>query len=299
MWVGDDLLELTNGQFDTLWSMEGQIDTFLTGTSQTAVFAVQIAAVVIGLLVAFLGLKLIRVLSAVAGLAVGAGIGTAAAFGLHFSGTMIPVAILVCAVVVAILSAGIRKLGVFFVVFLYTAGIVISFRIPQIIVLLAVCAVLSLLMAVLSLIFTDPIVVVITGLSGGLSAGVSAAALAGIGGNIWIGYGIGAVLALIGIWTQFMMQSRKIGKKEKVYARQMKDQVSRESEVEKARKILEEDDEEDEEDESKAIKSKKKSKVGRKSKAGGKTADKGSKTGKNGDMNEEDDDDIMIIDEEL
>ena len=289
MWVGDNLLEIVNGQFNTFLSMDGQLDTFLTWTSQM-VFAVQIATVIIGLLIAFLGLKLIRVLSAIAGLAVGAGIGTAAAFGFHFSGSMIPVTILVCAVVVAVLSVVVRKVGVFFVVILYTAGIVTAFQIPQIIVWLIVCAVISLLMAILSLIWTDPVVVVITGISGGLSAGISAAALIGMSGSVWIGYGIGAVLAIIGIWTQFMMQSRKIGKKEKVYARQMRDQVSRESEVEKARRILEEDEEEDEEAVKKAAKSKKKVKSGKRTKNSG-------KADRNADADE--DDDITIINEEL
>ena len=90
------------------------------------------------------------------------------------------------------------------------------------------------------------VVVVVTGISGGLSAGTAAAALIGISGNIWAGYGISALAALVGIWVQFMMQSRKIGKNERVYAQRMKGQVSRESEVEKARKILEEEDEEEE-----------------------------------------------------
>ena len=68
--------------------------------------------------------------------------------------------------------------------------------------------------------------------------------------NWWIGYVISAVLALIGIWIQFMVQSRKIGKKEKVYSRQIRKEVSRESEVERARQILDEDgeDEDDEDD---------------------------------------------------
>ena len=207
MWIGDNLLEMTNGQIDSLLSMNGQLETFLAWTSQM-VFIVRIVAVVIGLIVCFLGLKLIRVLSAIAGLAVGAGIGTAVVFGFQFSGTMIPVTILVCAVMVAVFAAAVRKLGVFLVVFLYTAGIVMSLRIPQIIILLAVCGGAALLMSVLSLIWTDPIVVIITGISGALSAGISAAALLFAGGNIWLGYGVGAVLALIGIWTQFMVQSR-------------------------------------------------------------------------------------------
>lgn len=290
MWIGDNLLEMTNGQIDSLLSMNGQLETFLAWTSQM-VFIVRIVAVVIGLIVCFLGLKLIRVLSAIAGLAVGAGIGTAVVFGFQFSGTMIPVTILVCAVMVAVFAAAVRKLGVFLVVFLYTAGIVMSLRIPQIIILLAVCGGAALLMSVLSLIWTDPIVVIITGISGALSAGISAAALLFVGGNIWLGYGVGAVLALIGIWTQFMVQSRKIGKKEKVYARQMRDQVSRESEVEKARRILEEEEDDDESGSRKTrgVKKSKKSKTTQKTSA----RDTGS------DDMEEEDDDITIINEEL
>ncbi|MCI9620925.1 MAG: hypothetical protein HFG85_13410 [Dorea sp.] len=281
---------MTNGQIDSLLSMNGQLETFLAWTSQM-VFIVRIVAVVIGLIVCFLGLKLIRVLSAIAGLAVGAGIGTAVVFGFQFSGTMIPVTILVCAVMVAVFAAAVRKLGVFLVVFLYTAGIVMSLRIPQIIILLAVCGGAALLMSVLSLIWTDPIVVIITGISGALSAGISAAALLFAGGNIWLGYGVGAVLALIGIWTQFMVQSRKIGKKEKVYARQMRDQVSRESEVEKARRILEEE-EDDDESGSRKIRGVKKSKKS-------KTTQKTSARDTGSDDMEEEDDDITIINEEL
>ncbi len=70
------------------------------------------------------------------------------------------------------------------------------------------------------------------------------------------------------------MQSRKIGKKEEVYSRQMREQVSMESEVEKARKILEDEDEEEDDDNA------------------------GRKRGRGKDE-EEDDDDITIISEEL
>ena len=59
---------------------------------------------------------------------------------------------------------------------------------------------------------------------------------------------IGAVVALAGMGTQFMMQSRKIGKKEKVFSDEIKGKDSVESEVEKARNILDLDDEEKEDD---------------------------------------------------
>ncbi len=110
---------------------------------------------------------------------------------------------------------------------------------------------IALLMAVLAVVKTEAVVIVITGISGGMSAGMSAAALTGLNEQIWwIGYVISLVLAFIGIWVQFMMHSRKIGKKEKVYSKQVREKVSREFEVERARQILDEDeDEEDEADE--------------------------------------------------
>lgn len=263
---------------------DGRADMILSKILQMAM-PIQIIIVVVGILVCFFGLKLVRVLSVFAGLAIGGGIGTAAAFGLGFSGTMIPVAILLCTVVVAVLCGGIRRLGIFFLMLLQTLGVAASVCLPgvknlsQVFLVMGIGAAAGLFMAVLSVIKPEPVVVVVTGISGGLSAGSAAAGLFGIAGNIWIGYGISAAAALLGIWIQFMMQSRKIGKNERVYAERMKGQVSRESEVEKARKILE-DDEEDE---------------GRQEKKRGK-----SKARRSGDEEEdEEDDDITIISEEL
>lgn len=230
---------------------DGQADVVLSRITQMAA-AIQIVMIIVGILVCLFGLKLVRVLSVLAGLVIGSGVGTGAALGLGFSGTMIPVTILICTIVTAVLCGGVRKLGIFFVVFLYTFGIGGSLLLPGVRELTALGIILgislaaALLMAILAMIRPEPIVVVVTGISGGLSVGTSAAAVLGIGGNLLVGYGISAAAALIGIWIQFMMQSRTIGKNERVYAKRMKDQVSRESEVEKARKILEEEEEEEE-----------------------------------------------------
>ena len=63
----------------------------------------------------------------------------------------------------------------------------------------------------------------------------------------WSGIGIviGAVIAVIGIIVQFMMHSRKVGKKERNYSKKVKEQDSMESEVEKARHLLDDDDDDD------------------------------------------------------
>lgn len=262
---------------------DGQAELVLSKMMQMAV-VIQIVMVVVGILVCFFGLKLVRALSVFAGIVVGSGIGTAVVLVLGFSGTMIPVMILICTIVMAVLCGGIRKLGVFFVVLLQALGIAASLFLPgvknltQLFLVLGIGASVALLMAVLAVIRPEPVVVVVTGISGGLSVGTSVAALIGIAGNFWIGHGISAVIALVGIWIQFMMQSRKIGKNERIYAERMKGQVSRESEVEKARKILEDEDEEEEK------KSRKNSKVVRRSDTK---------------EDEEEDDDITIISEEL
>lgn len=305
MWNGNDILEAAGGQ-----------SALILEWLSRAALIIGITAIIVSLLICFFGLKLLRVLSALTGLSVGAGIGTAAALGLKFSGSMVPVMILVCAVVMAVLCGGIRRLGAFFVVLMQAAGVLVSvfgpwalasvftsqdlvsvftsqdlasvsalrdmipLIIPRLLIMLGVCAAVSLFAAVLAVIRTDPVTVVVTGISGGLSAGGAASLLLGTGSNVLVGYGIGAVLALLGIWTQFVMQSRKIGRREEVYSRQMREQVSMESEVEKARKILEDEGDDD---------------------------DDGAGAGKRGglrdaggeDDDDEDDDDITIISEDL
>ena len=52
-----------------------------------------------------------------------------------------------------------------------------------------------------------------------------------------------AVLAGIGLLVQLLMQSGKIKKNEKMHAQKVKEEDSRESDVEKARMILDEDEE--------------------------------------------------------
>ena len=69
----------------------------------------------------------------------------------------------------------------------------------------------------------------------------------------WIGYVMSAAIAVIGITVQTMMQSRKIGKREKIFSKKIKEEVSMESEVEKARMLLDDGDvEESQEEETEA-----------------------------------------------
>ncbi len=107
---------------------------------------------------------------------------------------------------------------------------------------------IALILAIVAVIFVEPVIIICTGISGGVTAGISAAAAMGLEG-IWPGYAIGAVAAILGMVVQFMMHSRKVGKKEKVYAEQVKEADSVESEVEKAKMVLDDPEEPEDEDE--------------------------------------------------
>lgn len=72
-------------------------------------------------------------------------------------------------------------------------------------------------------------------------AGLAATALTGLDRNILITYAGCAVLAILGMVVQFMMKSREVGKREKRFSEAVKEEKSVETEVEKARMLLEDD----------------------------------------------------------
>ena len=237
-------------------SADGPTSIFLAGKPD---IITAVITVVIGLLICFFGLKIARILAGIVGFVIGAavGIGVVAAAGID--GIAVPVIILGCAVVLAVLAVVLYRFGIFCMTFLYSlsvgliviAGIFSSvYFSTAFIVVMIVVLVASLVLAILSAIFADPLIIIVTSLWGGMSAGTMLIAAAGLGNIAWAGYVAGIVIALIGMGVQFMMQSRKIGKKEKVYAEEVKEKDSVESEVEKARGILNIDDiDEDDTDE--------------------------------------------------
>ena len=207
---------------------------FLAGTYRPSM-AVLIVTFVVGLLICLFGLKLMRLLAAIVGFVLGAVAGVAAAVAMGLTGTTFLIALLAGAVIIGLLSIFLRKIGIFLLVLCYGFGVCAAVINPSSMIMYIICIGIAVVLAVLSVLYIEPIVVVVTGISGGLCAEK----------NNLVGYGISIVLAVAGIIVQFMMHSRKIGKKEEVYSKKVKEEVSRESEVEKARMILEEDEEDE------------------------------------------------------
>lgn len=206
---------------------------------------VLIAAIVISILVSFFGLKLIRLLTVIVGLVLGAGIGVIISSFLGWTGLTAAIVTFGGAVIMAVLSFFLYRMGVFFTVFLSVFGVASVIMYPETNLLLIVYLLIALAFAVLSVIFVEPFVIVVTAISGAANASVSIAAVAGLEENLLFVTGIAAAIAIVGLIVQFMMHSRKIGKKEKKQAAIIKEKDSVESEVEKARLILD-DVEEDE-----------------------------------------------------
>ena len=223
-----------------LENADGPVSIFLAANNQMIMISM-IVTVVIGLVIAIFGLKLIRVLSALVGLLLGAVIGIA----LNLDKTPMIVLVGVGAVILCILMAVLKKFGIFFLIFFYSLGTLFMLLKPTSLILVVICLVASVILAVLAVLFTDLLVILITGITGGVEAGMALPVLFGMGGNVWIGYALSAAFFVIGCVIQTMMHSRKVGKKERIYSKKVKEEVSMESEVEKARMMLDDDDVED------------------------------------------------------
>lgn len=227
----------------------------IIGTSVFLAFqwnpALLAAAGIAALAVCFFGLKLVRVLSLIVGFAAGAAAGLAISSVARTDGVVTAIIVLAGAVVLAALSFFIYRFGVFCTAFMGSVGAalalqggglkdVVPFSGTVFLVLLAVCVVIGILAAI----FVEPLVIVVTACSGGVLAGFSIAGLLRLESVVWAEYAIEALLVVIGLVLQFAMHRKRSGKKEHEHpAETEKGKSTVESEVEKARAILDDDDE--------------------------------------------------------
>ncbi len=222
---------------------------------------IYIICLIIGLILCFFGLHLVRFLTVITGLALGGVLGAGIAVALDLDTTIGIVVSVVVAVVFGVLFFFLRRVGMFFLAFILSLGTCALVLLTIYLVAVEDNAIqpsdyqvfifiglgISLVIAILAAIFMDPLAIIATCLMGGSMAGMTAAALLGIN-SLVISYVIQIVLIVLGILFQFWRRSRKIGKEEAAYAEQIRRENSVESEIEQARSYLD-DDEEDDEDE--------------------------------------------------
>ena len=206
------------------------------------------AMIIVGVLLALFGLKLVKLFTALCGFGIGAAIGAGVVQVMHPSQMTGMIILFGCAVVMAVLAFFLHKLGIFITVFIVSMAIAVTANMPHSLLIAGIYVVVSLILAILAVIFTEPLMIVVTAFAGGMSVGTAVVMLVDLpfAGAARLVIGV----AIIGMIVQFMMQSRKLGKKEKKFSEKIKEQDSVESEVEKARMILDDfDDDTDEDDE--------------------------------------------------
>ncbi|MDD3402529.1 MAG: hypothetical protein PHQ72_04110 [Hespellia sp.] len=218
-----------------------KVDLSSTGISPDMVVKAGISFAVIGLVFAllncFFGLKMIKIWTAILGLLIGFGVGfgVAAHFGAE---TMIALAVgAVAGIVLAILGFWLYLAGVFVICWLMSFGTIISFTGTDNMIAVIIAIVAGLVVALVALKFVEPIIIFVTGLQGGFSAGSAICVLASVPGT-YTPYIIGVILAILGIVVQFIMESRKKAKLHLAKADKVRAENSTESEVEKLRAAL-------------------------------------------------------------
>lgn len=207
---------------------------------QTNVIPV-IVVLVAGLLVCFFGLKLIRLFAALTGICIGAVAGIAVSWTVGLQGVAFLAAAIAGAVVFGVLGAALRRVGGFLFIWALTTGVLESVFVPGSLLFHLIFLGIGLILAIIAAILMEPIVIVISGLGGGIFAGMAAVALAGMEDMVLLTYGAGIILAVLGMSVQFMAKSREVGRKEKRYSEAVKEEKSMETEVEKARMLLDDE----------------------------------------------------------
>lgn len=196
-----------------------------------------IAVAVIGLLFCFFGLKMVRFWAAVFGLAVGfsGGAYLASYFGLD---GYIPLIIgAVAGIILAVLGARFFLAGVFLV--MWILGIAGSACIlqPKDWKFFLVCAGIGLVVGLITLKFAGPVTMLITSIFGGFAAGQAIYILLPLRNRI-VNIAVIAVLVILGIIIQFLLESKKRKKQHLKKAEEIRNTQSVANEVDKARAMV-------------------------------------------------------------
>lgn len=231
-------MELLEG-VSIIGGADGPTSVFIAGVINTQALVISIA---VGIILCLFGLKLMRALSAIVGMLIGAGIGAGIVAILQIEGITSLIVILGLGLGIALLSFFLKRVGAFLSVFCYAFGALMMILPKLSILFILIAGAVALVLAVLAAVYVEPLVVTVSSVAGGLMAGPAMISLLGLDAKMWIGYIVAVVLAIAGVFIQLLMQSGKIKKKDRQYSQKVKEEASRESDVEKARMILDDED---------------------------------------------------------
>ena len=200
--------------------------------------------VLLGILSCFFGLKLARSWSFLTVFVIGTGAAAAVAMQITSDETLSGIIGLAAGIILAIVFAILKRAGMFVTAFVLGAALSIYWLRPANLIWLLVCVGIGLVFALLTIKLFVPVLMLLTGVTGAVcisQAGTVLLGHAGVELERWMVTLAFAVLAVLGILVQFLMESGKRQKLHLIKAAEIREQNSTENEVDKARALLDEE----------------------------------------------------------
>ena len=166
-------------------------------------------ALIAGGLQCFFGYKLFRVVTAIVGFIVGGVIGALLGFSMTGEESGAFLGLLVLGILGALLAYSLYQLGVFVICF--GAGAIVGMMLSMMMsdriepTLVAIC---GLILGIVGVILTKPLIILSTGVGGGMSMGF---ALSTLIGEVPAGVILGIILSAIGVFVQFYLEKENGG----------------------------------------------------------------------------------------
>ena len=206
-----------------------------------------IGVAVISVLLCFLGIKMMRIFNAVAGAILGAGIAYTILGFVQVDTRTQWIIIGVSALVLAVLTGVVRKVGCFVFSLVAITGM-LSYVLNASSssdnwLLYAISGGVAMLIALLGIKWMDPIYIVSGAFAGGIGLGsvLLNLPLPDVSNPMFLKLAVYGVPVLIGCVVQFILKSREIGRKEAKHSAEVKKEISMEEEVENARALFDDD----------------------------------------------------------
>lgn len=210
-------------------------------------FLILIGVAVISVLLCFLGIKMMRIFNAVAGAILGAGIAYTILGFVQVDTRTQWIIIGVSALVLAVLTGVVRKVGCFVFSLVAITGM-LSYVLNASSssdnwLLYAISGGVAMLIALLGIKWMNPIYIVSGAFAGGIGLGsvLLNLPLPDVSNPMLLKLAVYGVPVLIGCVVQFILKSREIGRKEAKHSAEVKKEISMEEEVENARALFNDD----------------------------------------------------------
>lgn len=178
--------------------------------------------VLLGILSCFFGLKLARFWSFLTVFVIGTGAAAAVAMQITSDETLSGIIGLAAGIILAIVFAILKRAGMFVTAFVLGAALSIYWLRPANLIWLLVCVGIGLVFALLTIKLFVPVLMLLTGVTGAVcisQAGTVLLGHAGVELERWMVTLAFAVLAVLGILVQFLMES---GKRQKLHLKKLR-----------------------------------------------------------------------------